>query len=37
MLSYAGGPEEFAPSYRTGMGYSILSFDWNEIAFIGSP
>ncbi|KAI0710524.1 small oligopeptide transporter [Earliella scabrosa] len=23
--------------YRSGMGFSLLSFDWNQIAFIGSP
>ncbi|TFY79095.1 hypothetical protein EWM64_g4918 [Hericium alpestre] len=23
--------------YRSGMGYSLLTFDWNQIAFIGSP
>jgi len=23
--------------YRSGLGYSLLTFDWNEIAFIGSP
>ncbi|KIP05875.1 hypothetical protein PHLGIDRAFT_73529, partial [Phlebiopsis gigantea 11061_1 CR5-6] len=23
--------------YESGMGYSILSFDWNEISYIGSP
>jgi len=23
--------------YRSGLGFSILSFDWNQIAFIGSP
>nr|AGA20380.1 oligopeptide transporter 9 [Phanerodontia chrysosporium] len=23
--------------YNSGIGYSILSFDWNEIAYIGSP
>lgn len=23
--------------YSSGMGYSVLSFDWNEIAYIGSP
>ncbi|KAI0079167.1 OPT oligopeptide transporter, partial [Panus rudis PR-1116 ss-1] len=26
-----------ALSYRSGMGFSLLSFDWNQIAFIGSP
>ncbi|PCH41947.1 small oligopeptide transporter, partial [Wolfiporia cocos MD-104 SS10] len=23
--------------YHSGLGFSLLSFDWNEIAFIGSP
>ncbi|KAI1798482.1 OPT oligopeptide transporter [Ganoderma leucocontextum] len=23
--------------YHSGMGFSLLSFDWNQIAFIGSP
>jgi OPT family small oligopeptide transporter len=23
--------------YRSGLGFSILTFDWNQIAFIGSP
>ncbi|GLB41159.1 putative OPT oligopeptide transporter protein [Lyophyllum shimeji] len=23
--------------YRSGLGFSLLTFDWNEIAFIGSP
>ncbi|EMD32415.1 hypothetical protein CERSUDRAFT_68734 [Gelatoporia subvermispora B] len=23
--------------YHSGMGFSLLSFDWNEIAYIGSP
>ncbi|TBU44627.1 OPT oligopeptide transporter [Dichomitus squalens] len=26
-----------ALSYHSGMGFSLLSFDWNQIAFIGSP
>ncbi|KAI0827216.1 small oligopeptide transporter [Trametes gibbosa] len=24
-------------SYHSGMGFSLMSFDWNQIAFIGSP
>lgn len=23
--------------YRSGLGFSLLTFDWNQIAFIGSP
>ncbi|PFH48073.1 hypothetical protein AMATHDRAFT_6159 [Amanita thiersii Skay4041] len=23
--------------YRSGLGFSVLTFDWNQIAFIGSP
>jgi len=23
--------------YRSGLGFSLLSFDWNQIAFVGSP
>ena len=31
-------PSPYPPhSYESGMGYSILSFDWNEISYIGSP
>ncbi|RXW16964.1 hypothetical protein EST38_g8896 [Candolleomyces aberdarensis] len=26
-----------SPSYHSGLGFSILTFDWSQIAFIGSP
>jgi len=25
------------PSFRGGLGFSFFTFDWNEIAYIGSP
>jgi hypothetical protein len=24
-------------SFRGGLGFSLFTFDWNEIAYIGSP
>lgn len=27
----------FFPSFRGGLGLSLFTFDWNEIAYIGSP
>ena len=31
------GPLTHPARYHSGMGFSLLSFDWNQIAFIGSP
>ncbi|KAF4610329.1 hypothetical protein D9613_010456 [Agrocybe pediades] len=27
----------FSPRYHSGLGFSMLTLDWNQIAFIGSP